>query len=145
MDVKLTKEELQAFLDSKFLAGSEHLIVEDMRPMQIDVRLPTGDQHRRPGGTISGPTMFTLADAAMYLVTLGMIGLKTLAVTTNCSIDFMRKPAVGRDLIATAQILKLGKALVVGDVLIHSEGEPAPVARASLTYSIPPAKVAEPA
>ena len=67
-----------------------------------------------------------------------MIGPKALAVTTNCSLDFMRKPAAGADLVARCRLLKLGRVLAVGDVLIHSEGMEQPVARASMTYSIPP-------
>ena len=82
--------------------------------------------------------MFTLADVAVYLAILAMIGPRALAVTTSCAIDFMRKPAAGADLIAETEILKLGRALAVGDVRIFSEGTPDPVARASLTYSIPP-------
>ena len=50
----------------------------------------------------------------------------------------MRKPAAGADLIGTARILKLGRALAVGDVMIRSDGTETPVARAGLTYSIPP-------
>ena len=59
---------------------------------------------------------------------------------TNCSMDFMRKPEAGVDLIAETRLLKLGKNLCVGDVLIYSEGNKKPVARASMTYSIPPDK-----
>ena len=69
---------------------------------------------------------------------MAMIGPEALAVTTNSSIDFMRKPAAGQDLIAECRLLKLGRALAVGDVLIYSQGETRPVARASMTYSIPP-------
>lgn len=82
--------------------------------------------------------MFGLADVAAYVVTLAHIGPKALAVTTNCSIDFMRKPEAGVPLIAKARLLKLGKQLSVTDVLLFSEGLDAPVARASLTYAIPP-------
>jgi uncharacterized protein (TIGR00369 family) len=82
--------------------------------------------------------MFALADVAVYLAILAMIGPEALAVTTNCSIDFMRKPEAGRDLLGEARLLKLGRALAVGDVLLYSEGVAEPVARASLTYSIPP-------
>jgi uncharacterized protein (TIGR00369 family) len=84
--------------------------------------------------------MFALADVAIYLAILSRIGPVALAVTTNCSIDFMRKPEAGRALIAQARVLKLGRVLAVGDVMIWSEGAEAPVARASLTYSIPPAR-----
>jgi len=82
--------------------------------------------------------MFGLADVGVYLAILARLGPVALAVTTNCSIDFMRKPASGTDLLAHTRILKMGRVLVVGDVLIYSEGQGAPVARASLTYSIPP-------
>ena len=58
-------------------------------------------------------------------------------MTTNCSIDFLRKPAPG-ELRAKARVLKLGRSLSVGDVLVFSDGHDGPVARAGLTYSIPP-------
>jgi uncharacterized protein (TIGR00369 family) len=96
------------------------------------------DKHLRPGGTVSGPAMFALADVSIYLAILAMIGPKALAVTTSCSVDFMRKPAAHANLRAEARLLKLGKVLAVGDVMIYSEGHDAPVARASMTYSIPP-------
>lgn len=108
--------------------------------MRVRVRLLAHERHLRPGGTVSGPAMFALADVAIYVAVLAMVGPKGLAVTTNCAIDFMRKPAAGVDVIAEARLLKLGRALAVGDCLIYSEGLAQPVARASLTYSIPPEK-----
>ena len=90
----------------------------------------------RPGATVSGPTMFLLADVTFYLATLSIIGPKSLTVTTNCSINFLRKPNE-KNLTSKARILKLGKTLSVGDVLIYSEDIDEPVAHASLTYSIP--------
>jgi uncharacterized protein (TIGR00369 family) len=129
---------LNALMRSEFSQVANDFIVQSVAPMAAVVRMPVAEEHLRPGGTISGPTMFALADVSMYLVVLAMIGPVTLAVTTNCSIDFMRKPTAGVDLIASARIHKLGRSLAVGDVLIHSEGMDAPVARASLTYAIPP-------
>jgi len=82
--------------------------------------------------------MFGLADVSVYLAVLAMIGPKGLSVTTSCAMDFMRKPAAETDLICECRLLKLGKVLAVGDALIFSEGDPKPVARANMTYSIPP-------
>lgn len=138
MDVQMDREALQAFLIEAFPQVAADFAVEDVRPMEVRVRLHVSDRNLRPGGTVSGPAMFSLADVAVYLAILAMIGPEALSVTTNCSIDFMRKPAANRDLIAEARILKLGRVLAVGDVLIRSEGQSEPVARASLTYSIPP-------
>lgn len=138
MELKMDAEALNALMRKEFPQVAEDFVTETVAPMEVTVRLPVAKRHLRPGGTISGPTMFSLADVSMYLVTMAMIGPVTLAVTTNCSIDFMRKPAAGVDLIATARLHKLGRTLAVGDVLIHSIGMAAPVARASLTYAIPP-------
>jgi uncharacterized protein (TIGR00369 family) len=79
----------------------------------------------------------TLADLAMYMAVLAMIGPVALAVTTNLNINFLRKPGQA-DVIAEARLLKLGKRLAVGEVTMYSEGDPEPVAHATVTYSIPP-------
>lgn len=90
----------------------------------------------RPGGTISGPTIMTLADYAMYFAVLAAIGWVPLAVTTNLTINFLRKP-VNADLIAVAGLFKLGKRLAVGEVGIRSDGDSDLVAHVTMTYSIP--------
>jgi uncharacterized protein (TIGR00369 family) len=134
----MDRSALEAFLAEAFPQVAGDFSVEEVRPMAVRMRLHVGERNLRPGGTVSGPAMFSLADVAVYLAILAMIGPEALAVTTNASIDFMRKPAAGRDLIAEARLLKLGRALAVGDVLVFSEGVAEPVARASFTYSIPP-------
>ncbi|MDO5622443.1 MAG: PaaI family thioesterase [Paracoccus sp. (in: a-proteobacteria)] len=112
--------------------------VAEVTPDGVRMRLAVDNGSLRPGGTVSGPAMFALADVAVYCAILSRIGPVALAVTTNASIDFMRKPAAGVALIADCRLLKLGRALAVGDVLIRSEGSDAVVARSSMTYSIPP-------
>ena len=129
---------LHAFLQETFPQVCDDFVVEELTEDGLIVRLRVGQQHLRPGGTISGPSMFGLADVAVYLAILSRIGPKALAVTTNCSIDFMRKPEAGVDMLAHCRLLKLGKVLAVGDVLLFSENLDKPVARATLTYSIPP-------
>lgn len=138
MAVIMSAEALNAFMEAEFPQVAARFEVETVAEMAVRVRLKVSEQDLRPGGTVSGPAMFSLADLAMYAVVLAMIGPVALTVTTNCSIDFLRKPEAGRDLIGEARLLKLGKTLAVGDVLIRSEGSDAVVARASLTYAIPP-------
>ncbi len=140
MELKMGVDDLQRFLQEQFEQVAEHFVVEHVAPMEARIRLVVRDDHLRPGGTVSGPTMFALTDVAMYLALMAMIGPKALAVTTNASIDFMRKPPGGQDLVGEARLLKLGRVLAVGDVLIRpAEDLAGPVlARASLTYSIPP-------
>ena len=138
MGVMMDAAEMNAFLGKVFLEVAGEFHVEEVSETGVILRLLVQDRHLRPGGTVSGPAMFGLADVTAYMVTLAQIGPRALAVTTNCSIDFMRKPAAGVDLIAYGRLLKLGKQLSVSDVLIYSEGMEKPVARASLTYAIPP-------
>lgn len=128
---------LQAFLARDFAQVAADFVVERADMAGLVLRLRVAEQHLRPGGTVSGPAMFALADVAMYLAILARIGPVALAVTTNCSMDFMRKPQAGVDMRAEARLLKLGRSLAVGDVMLFSDGMAEPVARAGLTYAIP--------
>ena len=138
MTLKMTLEELEAFVTDAFEQVQGDFTVLALTQDSIEVRLNVSHKHLRPGGTVSGPAMFSLADVTAYYMTLARIGAEALTVTTNCAIDFMRKPVAGVDLIAKARLLKLGRQLSVTDVLLYSEGSDMPVARATLTYSIPP-------
>lgn len=140
MKLAMTAEEVNAFLAEVFPQTADAFRCTLLEPLRARVELIAGEVHLRPGGTVSGPTMFTLADCGFYMAVLGMIGREALTVTTNASIDFMRKPGPGA-MWADVTIHKFGRVLVVGDVLIYSEGIDAVVARASLTYSIPPKTV----
>jgi len=133
---QLTVEELRQLMREQF--PQSDAVLEKIGPRWARVRIPVGPQHLRPGGTVSGPTMMALADTATYLALLAEIGLLVLAVTTNLTINFMRKPAPDRDVIGEAQLLKLGRRLAVAEGRIYSDGDPELVADATCTYSIPP-------
>ncbi len=129
---------LQAFLERDFPQVVGMFEFVEVEPPFVTMALNADERHLRPGGTVSGPTMFGLADVCAYFCILSVLGPVGLAVTTNCSIDFMRKPAPGR-LLCRMELLKLGRALAVCEGRMYVEGETdRPVARASLTYSIPP-------
>lgn len=136
--LQFTASEMETFLEEVFPQVRGMFGIDMLAPDRVVMRLHADDRHLRPGGTVSGPAMFSLADVAAYVATMARIGREALTVTTHCSIDFMRKPAAGRDLLAEARLLKLGKSLSVTDVLLFSEGHDDPVAHASLTYAIPP-------
>lgn len=138
MTIIMDAEALNEFLSRDFpqVAGSYR--VEAVEPDRLVARLIVSDAHLRPGGTVSGPSIFALADLAIYCAILSRIGPVALAVTTSANVDFMRKPAAGRDLLAECRVLKLGRVLAVADALIFSEGQAEAVARCAMTYSIPP-------
>lgn len=131
---------LHGFLAREFPQVAEEVRVEALDEQGITLRLHVAERHLRPGGTLGGPSIFLLGDVAAYGAILSRIGPQALAVTTNAGIDFLRKPAASRDLLCRAEILKLGKVLVVVEARIFSEGLAEPVARANFTYSIPPSR-----
>ena len=139
MPVLMTVEALERFLAAEFpqtYHPASGLVVEAVWDGGCRVRQRFREDSLRPGGTISGPAMMALADFTMYVAVLGAIGPVPLAVTTNLNINFLRKP--GRcDLTAEARLLKLGKRLAVGEIVIHANGDPAPLAHATSTYSLP--------
>ena len=136
----LTLGELREFMAQAFpqvnLAG-QHFYIDAIGPGLATMRLESAEIHLRPGGTISGPAMFTLADYAAYAVILAHIGPVGLAVTTNLNINFLRKPEPGT-LMCDGRILKLGKRLCVVDISIYKPGSDDVIAQATATYSIPP-------
>jgi uncharacterized protein (TIGR00369 family) len=134
----LDKPALEDFLAREFTEVGDVLSVEVVTEDAVTLRLTPDARHVRPGGTLSGPTMFLLADVALYFAILAKIGPVALAVTTNAHIDFMRKPAADLPLLGEARLLKLGKTLAVGQVAIRNPGADAVLAQASLTYAIPP-------
>ena len=140
MSLVLSKDELTDYLAEIFPQMSQDFAIDRLEPDGIAMRLLVDDRHLRPGGTVSGPSLFALADVCVYAMILSRLGRLALAVTTDSSIDFLRKPAAGKDIVARGKLLKLGRSLVVGDVLMYSQSLTEPVARATMTYSIPPAK-----
>ena len=140
MTVAMQANEIATYLDEVFPQMRGDFVIEHVADRAVRIRMPVAERHLRPGGTVSGPAMFALADVSVYIAVLAMKGREALAVTTGGSFDFMRKPAAGRDLICECRLLKLGRVLAVGDCLIFSDGIEEPVARASMTYSIPPAR-----
>lgn len=137
--VKMDAAALDRFLDEVFpelnLDGKSY-VVEEVAPMAARVRLICQPRHLRPGGTVSGPAMFALADVALYAAILGEIGPVAMAVTTNLNINFLRKPEPG-DLIGECRLIKLGKRLAVGEVALRRPESTDLVAHATGSYSIP--------
>lgn len=133
-------EALNSFLETDFpQLHTDGKVFEVMAvgPGTVTLRLTPNERHLRPGGTISGPTLFALADVGAWCAVLAHIGPVALAVTTNLNINFLRKPAPG-PLSCTCRLLKLGKRLAVVDASIFDAGGEALVAHATATYSIPP-------
>lgn len=135
----ISKEELTEFLHSEF--PQTKCSIDEVGNRGAIVRHTVGQDELRPGGTVSGPVMMTTADVALYVAILGEIGLVPLAVTTNLTINFLRKPSPQKDIIGKCTLIKVGRILVVGEVELYSDGEAEPVAHVIGTYSIPPTKI----
>ncbi len=130
----MTAPELDEFLSNAFF-NQRMYRVDAVTARGVVLRIPIGPEHERPGGSVSGPTMMGLADAAAWLATLSRIGPVALAVTSQLTISFLRKPSLEHDLYAEADLLKLGKRLSVCEVRVISDDDL--VAHATVTYSIP--------
>ena len=140
MPSRLSRAELDAILaeDAPF-ADHHGFAVESLSDGGARCRLPFSDLSIRPGGTIAGPSMFALADFALWVAVMTRVGPQPLAVTTDMTIHFMAKPERG-DLIADARVIKTGKRLCVGEVSVFNAEDPdeVPVSHVVGTYSVPP-------
>lgn len=137
---RISVEAFQRISDERLpFARMAGLRVEDIAADKVVARAAYGENSLRPGGTIAGPIMMGLADFALYALVLSRVGPIELAVTTQLSINFLRRPEPG-DLMAEATALKVGHRLVVGEVAIWSarSAREQLVAQATGTYSVPP-------
>ena len=130
-----TKAEIIEFLAAEF--PQTKCTVAAVGGMAATIRHEIGVHELRPGGTVSGPVLMSVADVALYVAILGEIGIVPLTVTTNLSINFMRKPSADRAIVGVCKLMKLGRTLAVGEVSLYSEGIPEPVAHVVGTYAIP--------
>jgi len=131
---------LNAFIEAEFPevnAGGPFYTVESVAPGSALLRMTPDRRHLRPGGTVSGPTLFALADLAAYAAIIAHVGPVALAVTTSLNINFMRKPGLA-PLDGACRLLKLGRRLAVAEIAITPAGGGELLAHATATYSIPP-------
>ena len=131
----VTPETIASFVDEQWAAApsadchevsGRHVVVSrDVEPGSI-----------RPGGFISGPTQFSIADLALWYAVFGAIGLEAMALTSELSIRFVR-PAVGKVLWARADLQSVGKRTIVGSVVIWTDDEARPTAVCQGSYVLP--------
>lgn len=133
----MSLEDLRAFMAREFPQLGKSFEIISISDGVATMHLHADEKHLRPGGTVSGPSLFALADVAAYAAILGHIGPIALAVTTNLNINFLRKANPGT-VEAVAHILKLGKRLAVLEISIKSCKTDELIAHATATYSIPP-------
>jgi uncharacterized protein (TIGR00369 family) len=130
-----TKADIIDFLTREY--PQSKCVVEEVGNRSATVTHEVGTDHLRPGETVSGPLLMTVADVAIYVAILGTIGIVPLAVTTSLTINFLRKPVAGKPIVGVCQLMKVGRTLIVGEVALYSQGTEEMVAHAVGTYSIP--------
>ncbi len=131
-----TKEEIVAFMALEF--PQTKCVVEAVDENGATLAHHIGVNELRPGGTVSGPVLMSIADVAIYVAILGKIGIVPLTVTTSLTINFLRKPSAQARIIADCTLMKVGRTLIVGEVSLYSEGSSDMVAHVVGTYSVPP-------
>jgi uncharacterized protein (TIGR00369 family) len=131
----LDRDALLALMGASFpQAARAGFVVDAVDADGVSLSWDCGEPQLRPGGTVSGPTLFTLADMGAWLAILSRVGPETLAVTTGLEIHFLRKALPGV-VACRARLLKLGKRLAVVSAEL-SQGDEL-VAVATVTYARP--------
>jgi uncharacterized protein (TIGR00369 family) len=138
MDVELTPEEVNDFVAKEYPASyADGTRCIELGERMAVVRWPFDETTLRPGGYISGPRMFALADAALWYAAFTVVGLEPMAVTSEMSIRFLR-PARNGDLLARAVLNSVSTRRLVGTVELWIDGATdRPVAMAQGSYARP--------
>ena len=113
--------EIQAIVHAGVpIAGAWGVEVLEAGGGRAALRLPFRPDLLRPGGTVSGPALMGLADVAMWAALLGVTGGRDESVTSTMTVNFLRPFAPG-PVLAEARLLKRGKRMVFGEVLLRAE------------------------
>jgi len=140
----LTTEAVSRLIDETFPeihSAGRKLTIESVAPSFARVRLQFDPRNLRPGGTVSGPAMFTLADFTIYVALIATLGDAAIqAVTSNISINFLSRPDPV-DVVAEARLIKVGRRLAYAEVALFSEGREEMIAHATSSYALPSRKV----
>ena len=132
-----TVQELTDFFKREFPQALEKNSIEKITEKGAETLYRVDESDLRPGQTISGPTLMMVADLALYVAIMGQLGLVSMAVTTNMTINFFRKPNGNQDIKAVCKLIKVGKTLVTGEVWLYSLDDDEPVAHVIGTYALP--------
>jgi uncharacterized protein (TIGR00369 family) len=133
--MSLTVAEMQALVRTGVpLAGAWGVEVMAFADGEATLRLPHRDDLLRPGGTVSGPALMGLADVAMWVALLSLTGGRDESLTSTLSITFLRPPAPPA-VIAEAKVIRKGRTLSYGEVMLRSEGEAAPCAHVTSSWA----------
>lgn len=134
----ITVDEVNTFLEAQgMFVRSGPIAVETVSDSEATVRWTYDEAALRPGGYVSGPTMFTIADLGGWVLTFLSEGITPMAVTWDLHITFLR-PAIGGDIIGVCKRLKRGRSLIYGEIEMYVDGAPEkPVAHATVTYVLP--------
>jgi len=115
------------------------LSVESVSAEEVVLRMPFSERLCREGGTVCGQALMALADTSMVFAVAAASGryrpMTTVDMTTH-----MMKPVSNSDVLARTRILRLGRSMAFGQVLIFPESKNEPVASASLAYALLPEK-----
>ena len=136
MKNQISIKEISKKLKDIFPQVADKYEIISLKSNYSEVKLLSNNKNLRPGNTISGPSMFELADLSFYIAIMASTELGDKSVTTNVSINFIKKPLLS-NLLGISKIKKMGKTLIVGDVEILSDDKKQIYAQAFFTYSIP--------
>jgi uncharacterized protein (TIGR00369 family) len=138
----LTTEAVSRLIDETFPeihAAGRQMHIESVADRRARVRLGIDPRNLRPGGTVSGPAMFTLADFAIYVALIATLGSSAIpAVTSNLSINFLLRPSPV-DVIAEVNLIRIGRRLAYAEVALYSDGREEMIAHVTGSYALPAA------
>ena len=89
----------------------------------------------RDGGVICGQALMSLADTAMVFAVSAASGRYRPMTTVDQTTHFL-KPAANVDVLAEARIVRIGKTMAFGQVILSGTGDDKPVAMVSSAYAL---------
>ena len=99
------------------------------------LRMKFSERICREGGVICGQALMSLADTAMVFAVASASGRYRPMTTVDQTSHFL-KPAANADVLADARIVRIGRSMAFGQVMLTPAFDVKPVAMVSSAYAL---------
>ena len=99
------------------------------------MRLPYSKKLIHPFGVVHGGAIFSLADAAMAMALVGLVGKGERYTTIEMKMNYIQ-PFKRGEIIAEAEIINKGKRIAFAETVVRDSQEEFLVAKSMATYMI---------
>ena len=111
------------------------LSVERIGEAEAVLRMPFSDRLTRDNGVVCGQALMAVADTAMVFAVSAASKAYRPMTTVDQTTHFLR-PVAGKDTLAHAEVIRLGRTMAFGRITLTADGDDRPAVTVQTAYAL---------